>query len=141
MKKWIITIVVILLLVVVYLLWGRTNEQDLGDNYYFLPEYEAIDIGYPDGAIIYKSSQRNVFSDVKIHRTVIGVNKNKDFIIAIQHDDSVNVKCMQSTVLDSLHYFIIAKQTDKVYGPFSKMDYLKKRAELKVPKELELIEK
>lgn len=141
MKKWIITIVVILLMVVLYLLWGRTNEQDLGDNYYYLPEYEAIDIGYPDGAIIYKSAQRNVFSDVKIHRTVIGVNKNKDFIIAIQHDDSVNVKCMQSTVLDSIHYFIIAKQTDKVYGPFSKMDYLKKRAELKVPKELELIEK
>ena len=128
-------------MVVLYLLWGRTNEQDLGDNYYYLPEYEAIDIGYPDGAIIYKSAQRNVFSDVKIHRTVIGVNKNKDFIIAIQHDDSVNVKCMQSTVLDSIHYFIIAKQTDKVYGPFSKMDYLKKRAELKVPKELELIEK
>ena len=140
MKKWIITIVIILLLVVVYLIWGRVNEQDLGDNYYYLPKYEAVDIGYPDGAIIYKSAQRNVFSDVKIHRTVICVNKNKDFIIAIQQDDSVNIKSIQSNVLDSiyLHYFIIAKQTDMVYGPFSKIEYLKKREELKIPHNLKL---
>jgi hypothetical protein len=140
MKKWIITIVIILLLVVVYLIWGRVNEQDLGDNYYYLPKYEAVDIGYPDGAIIYKSEQRNVFSDVKIQRTVISVNKNKDFIIAIQQDDSVNIKSIQSNVLDSIHlyYFIIVKQTDMVYGPFSKIEYLKKREELKIPHNLKL---
>lgn len=143
MKKNIIAIFIILLLVVLYLTLRRGNEQDLGDNYFYLPKYEAIDIGYPDGAIIYKSAERNVFSDVKIHKNVISVNKNEDFIIAIQQDDSVNIKSIYPTVQDSkyLHYFIIVKQTDMVYGPFRKIDYLKKREELKVPKELELIEK
>lgn len=140
MKKWIIAIVIILLIVVLYLTWGRGNEQDLGDNYYYLPKYEAVDIGYPDGAIIYKSAERNVFSDVKIHRNVISVVKNKDFIIAIQQDDSVNIKSTQTNVLNSnyLHYFIITKQTDMVYGPFSKNEYLKKRDELKIPHSLKL---
>lgn len=138
MKKWIIAIVIIFLLVVLYLTWA--DEQNLGDNYYYLPIYEAVDIGYPEGAIIYKSLQKNVFSDVKIHRNVISVNKNKEFIIAIQQDDSVNIKSAQTNVLDSnyLHYFIIAKQTDMVYGPFSKKEYLKKRDELKIPHSLKL---
>ena len=140
MKKWIITIVIILLLVVLYLILGGVNEQNLGDNYYYLPEYEAIDVGYPEGAIIYKSEQRYVISDVKIHRNVISVNKNKQFIIAIQQDESVNIKSIQSNVLDSiyLHYFIIVKQTDMVYGPFNKIEYLKKRDELKIPHSLKL---
>ncbi len=140
MKKWIITIVIILLVVFLYLIWGGANEQDLGDNYYYLPKYEAVDIGYPEGAIIYKSAQRNVFVDVKIHRNVTSVNKNRDFIIAIQQDDSVNIKNKQSNVLDDddLHYFIIVKFTDIVYGPFSKIEYLKKRDELKIPHSLKL---
>jgi hypothetical protein len=140
MKKRIIAIVIIFLLVVLYLTWGGADEQNLGDNYYYLPKYEAVDIGYPEGAIIYKSAQKNVFSDVKIHRNVISVNKNKEFIIAIQQDDSVNIKSIQSNALYSnyLHYFIIAKQTDMVYGPFSIIEYLKKRDELKIPHSLKL---
>jgi len=116
------------------------NEQNLGDNYYYLPEYEAIDVRYPYGAIIYKSTQRCEIDEVKIHRNVISVNKNKQFIIAIQQDDSVNVKSRQSNVLDSnhLHYFIIVKQTDMVYGPFNKFEYFKKREELMIPKSLKL---
>lgn len=135
MKKRII-IALMLLLVVLFLIFGSANEQDLGDNYYYLPEYEAVDIGYPNGAIIYKSPQRYLFRDVIIHKTVISVNKNKDFIIAIQQNDSVN----QSNVLDSicLHYFIIVKQADEVYGPFSKIEYLRKREELKIPHNLKL---
>ena len=143
MKKLITAIVIILLLVVLCLIWRRGNEQDLGDNYFYLPRYEAVDIGYPDGAIIYKSAERNVFSDVKIRGNVISVEKNRDFIVAIQQDDSVNIKSVQSKVLDSiyLHYFIIAKQTDMVYGPFSKIEYLKKREELNIPHSLTLKDK
>lgn len=143
MKKNIIAIVIMLLLVVLCLILGRDNEQDLGDNYFYLPKYEAVDIGYPDGAIIYKSAERNVFSDVKIHKNVITVNKNKNFIIAIQQDDSLNIKSIYPTAQDNkrLHYFIIVKQTDMVYGPFSKNEYLKKREELKVPTNLKLKEK
>lgn len=140
MKKWIIAIVVILLFVVLYLTWRRFNEQDLGDNYYYLPEYEAIDIGYPYGAIVYKSAGRYIFSDVKIHRNVTRVSKDKNFIIAIQQDDMVNTKATQANMVDSnyLHFFIIVKETDKVYGPFSRIEYLKKREELKIPHSLRL---
>lgn len=137
MKKWIITVAIVLLLVVLYLALG-VNEQILGDDYYYLPEYEAIDVGYPNGAIICKSTNRYEIDEVKIHKNVVSVNKNRQFIIAIQQDDSVNIKGIQQNVPDSnhLHYYIIVKQSDRVYGPYSKIDYLKKRDELKIPHRL-----
>jgi len=140
MKKWIITIVILLLLGL-YLILGRvSNEQNLGDNYYYLPKYEALDIGFPDGAIIYKSAQRNVFSDVKIQKNVVSVNKNKEFIIAIREDDSLNINNANSKSLDSsyLHYYIIVKKTDVIYGPLNRNEYLKKRKVLKIPDNLKL---
>ena len=139
MKKWIIAIIILHLFVILYVIWGRSNEQDLGDNYYYLPLHEAVDIGYPYGAIIYKSAERNVFSDVKVHKNVINVNKNKDFIIVIQQDSGVNNNSSLPKAQDDkhLHYYIIAKQTDMVYGPFSQNEYLKKRDELKIPNNLE----
>ncbi len=138
MKNWIITAVILFLLFFLYLIWGEFNEQDLGDNYYYLPKYEALDIGFPDGAIIYKSVQRNVFSDVKIQKNVVCVIKNKEFIIAIREDDSLNINNANSKSIDSsyLHYYIIVKKTDVIYGPLSRNEYLKKRKVLKIPDNL-----
>ena len=62
----------------------ENDNQELGDNYYFLHDYEAVDIGFPDGAVIYKATQKNVFNNIKIHGNVVGANSNNDFIIAIQ---------------------------------------------------------
>lgn len=39
-----------------------------------------------------------------------------------------------------LYYFIIEKKLDNVIGPLSKQEYLKKREELGVPRELKLKE-
>jgi hypothetical protein len=136
MKKWIIAILVILLLCGVLFLIMRTDEQILGENYYYLPEYEAYDVGYPEGGIIYKSSEKNLFSNVIIHGNVIRMNDNKDFILALQlKNDSAKTDKKQL-----LHYFIIQKKSDNVYGPFQKQEYLQKREELNVPKELQLKE-
>lgn len=137
MKKWIIIVLVVLFFSILFFIW-RIDEQYLGEDYYYLPKYEAIDIGYPGGAVIYKSKQKNVFSDVKIHADVISVNNNKEFIIALQKIDSTNIEKTNPNILDkdSLLYFIIVKKSDLVYGPFSKMEYLKKREELKISKKL-----
>jgi len=131
MKKRIIAVFIILLSIIVLLFWGN-DEQDLGDNYYYLPKYEAIDLGYPGGAIIYKSPQKHLYSDIKIHREVVSVNSNNDFVIAIQKLDSSN------TENDSLQYFIIVKESDLIFGPYNKKKYLQKRDALKVPKDLKL---
>jgi hypothetical protein len=141
MKKWMIAIFVILLSGVLFFIWG-VDEQNLGDNYYYLPKYEAVDIGYPGGAIIYKSAQKNIFSDIKIHGNVISVDNNKDFIIAIQNADSSNIEKTNSSIAEknSLNYFIIVKKSNLIYGPFNKEEYLQKRDELRVPKELKLKE-
>lgn len=138
MKKWIIAIFIILLSVFLLLVFGR-DEQDLGDNYYYLPEYEAIDVGYPGGAIVYKSSQKYLYSDIKIKGDVISVNSNKDFVIAIQKIDSSNMEKTHSVIVD-LQFYIIVKSSDLVYGPYSKKEYLQKRKELGVPNKLRLKE-
>jgi len=139
MKKWIFAISVILLLgILIFIL--RSDEQDLGDNYYYLPRYEAIDIGFPGGGIIYKSTQKNVFSNIKIYGNVINVNTNEDYIVAIQNADTSYIATTHSTDAkkESLQYFIIQKKSDLVYGPYTKEKYLQKREELEVPKELQL---
>jgi len=136
MRKWIIIAICILLLCVILFLINRNDEQTLGENYYYLPEYEAYDVGYPEGGIIYKSSKKNLFSNVIIHGNVIRMNDNKDFIVAIQlKEDTTKISKKQL-----LHYFIIEKKSDIVYGPFLKEEYLEKREELGVPKELQLKE-
>ena len=137
MKKSIIIILIILSLVVLFFIF-KGDEQDLGDGYYYLPKYEAKDVGYPNGAIIYKSRRKYSYDDVKISGEVISVNKNKEFIIAIQKvDREYNIK-MKTNASDSnsLHYYIIAKKIDSVYGPLNYSEFLKKRKDLKVPEEL-----
>jgi len=109
------------------------DEQDLGDNYYFLPEYEAIDIGFPDGAVVYKAAQKNVFNDIKIQGNVVDARGNSDFIVVSQRKDSSNI--------DTLQYYIIAKKTDSIYGPYNTEGYLQNRKKLNVPKNLILKEK
>ena len=84
------------------------SDAYLGNNYYYLNKFEAIDIGYPNGAIIYKSQQENVFQNVIVHGNVVNVNFNEQFILAKQSP----LKNPTDTV-----YFIILKKLDKVYGP------------------------
>jgi len=112
----------------------KNDDHSLGGNYYYLPKYEAIDIGYPGGAIIYKSMQKNVFTDVKIYGDVIGVNANNEFIIAIQRKD-LTIDSSDNSELKH-RYFIIVKKQDKVYGPYTKEEFQEVKKELGVPKSL-----
>ena len=130
MKKLIIAILIIIFCVIIVFVFMGNDEQDLGDNYYFLPEYEAIDIGFPDGATVYKASQKYVFNDIKIQGNVVNAISNTDFIIVSQRKGSSKVEN------DSLQYYIIAKKTDSIYGPYNTDGYLQKRKKLIVPKKL-----
>ncbi len=137
MKKPIIIISSILFSLNLFFILGCDN-QNLGNNYYYLPEYEAIDVGYPGGAIIYKSPQKYLFNDIKIYGNVINVKYNDNFIIAIQKTDSSFLKKNIQNInkKDSLRYFIIVKESDIVYGPYNKNEYLQKRYELGILEDL-----
>ena len=139
MKKWIVAVFVVLLSAVLFFIWG-INDHYLGDKYYYLPKYEAIDIGYPGGAIIYKSPKKNLFQYIKVRGNIKEVVFDKDFIIATRNEDTPYLGKAHSGVAKkkSLHYFIIVKRTDLVYGPYSENEYIRKREELGVPDKLEL---
>lgn len=95
----------------ILLLSCQWSNADLGDSYYYLDKYEAKDIGFPDGAIIYKSETKNLFKDVKISKEVVEVKHNDNFIFAKQ--------LANANRLDT-SYYIIDKVGDKVYGPLTK---------------------
>lgn len=133
MKKRIISILIISLAIILLIFWGD-DDQYLGNDYYFLPEYEAIDIGFPDGAVIYKATQKNVFNDIKIQGNVVEAISDTYFIIATQ------IKNNTSFENDSLQYYIIVKKVDSIYGPYNKEEYLHKREKLNIPKKLILKE-
>ncbi len=119
---------------------GCSEQRYLGENYYYLPVYEALDMGYPGGAVIYRSEQVNYFDDVKICGDVIDVEFDEVFVLAIQ-DPNQNVLCDKKTEtyltdVVGLNYWIIAKQEDIVYGPYSKEKFQTARIILKVPTDL-----
>ena len=142
MKKLIIAIWIIFISGISFFIACNPDEQDLGDHYYYIPKYEAVDVGYPGGGIIYKSQQKNLFSDIKIRGNVVQTRANKNFIVAIQNADTSYLENKSSKIEEKLpvQYFIIAKRDNKIYGPFTKEEYLSKRHELSVPENLELKE-
>jgi len=90
------------------------SDMDLGDGYYYMPEYEAKDIGFPDGAIVYKSFDKSVIEDIKIPATVIEAKNRGNYIIAIQIQQNDTVK----------KYFVIDKKSGKVFKDLSRKEFL-----------------
>ena len=109
-----------------------SDEQDLGDNYYYLPEYEAIDVGFTDGPIIYKSKEKYLFSDIKLRGNINKVEHDDSFILVSKiSEDSLGQR-------RQLLYYIIIKATDSLSGPFDEEQYLERRNRFKIPKNLVL---
>lgn len=97
-----------------YKFWD--TDSDLGNGYFYLPPYEALDIGSPYGAIIYKSDIKNTYTlgDVRVSATVVKAKSRGDYIIAIQELKNDTVK----------KYFIIDKRNDKVFKDLNKKEFL-----------------
>lgn len=84
MKKAIIMVGGVLLTGISLFGWG-TSEQLLGEEYFYLPQYEAVDVGYPGGTTIYKSDHQNVFTTVLVQGGVVEVQKDNHFILAARN--------------------------------------------------------
>lgn len=89
----------IIIVIVAMLFLGCTDEMDLGNNYFYLPEYEAYDIGFPYGSIVYKSKKAFDFDSILVYADVVAIKTNKEFIIVKQKP---NKKVFKKYVLDQI---------------------------------------
>ena len=99
--------------------------------------------GFPGGAIVYKSDMKDVFTDIKIRGNVINVKSDRDFIVAVRNNDTINfeMKHGENTFSDKKNfYFIIVKSLGNVLGPFNKVEFEKKCIEIGVPNKLRLVD-
>lgn len=113
MKK--VIIMFILLISAIFVVNKYWDESYLGDDYYFMSIYEAIDVGSPFGAIVYKSKRKNSYSieDIKIPENVLRAESRGNYIIAIQKSKNEIVE----------RYFIVDKKNDNVFKNLSKKEF------------------
>ena len=93
----------------ILLLWP-IDSQDLGGGYYFLPQEEAIDVGFPGGAVIYKGPRKYVFNEVLLEGDIGEVYKGNAVVLVSTGVNS----------LGEMSYFVIHKSLDSLLGPFDK---------------------
>lgn len=74
MKKFLIVFFLVILL--------SCNERNLGNNYYYLPDYESKE--YFTRKFIYKSFDENVFDEIIVYPNVIKFEYDKKYIISLQ---------------------------------------------------------
>jgi hypothetical protein len=138
MKKWFVVVCAALLSGLLFSQWGA-DKQELGEGYYYLPRYEAVDVGYPGGPVVYKSAHKHLFSHIRIDGDLKGINSNRRFILAVRQPLAASAasKAIPMKQQD-LQYFILVKASDAVYGPYSRKEYARQRTILDVPAHLQV---
>lgn len=71
---------------------GCDHSDELGNDYYYLSDYEAGDAGYPYGSILYKSSEKNFFQNIIIYNRVIKVLSNNKYILVCQEPNELTMR-------------------------------------------------
>jgi hypothetical protein len=138
MKKWFVVVCVALLAGLLFSRWGA-DEQELGEGYYYLPSYEAVDVGYPGGPVVYKAAQKHVFSHIRIDGDLKGVHANRRFILAVRDPPAASAAGKGVPLKrQGLQYFILVKDSDAVYGPYTAVEYAQQRTRLGVPQDLQV---
>ena len=110
------------------------SDEELGNGYYYLPDYEAVDIGYCEGSTIYKSIKKNYYQTILIQGGILEVSKNRDFILVGQNKQQIDLKHKT----DVYYYWIIIKDNSEVFGPLTFDEYMIKKKEMGVPECLKL---
>ena len=110
------------------------SEAELGDGYYYLSYYNAIDVGSNEGSMIYKSTQKSYFQTILIKGGIIEVNKDKAYILVGQNKQQLDLKVKT----DVYYYWIIEKARTEIYGPLTFDEYIAKKKELGVSESLKL---
>ena len=88
-----------LLLIVIICFVSCKDKTDLGSNFFYLPDYESIDIGYPYGTIVYKSKEKNKFEKVLVYADIVSINNSDSYIIVKQNP---NKKLLLQNIIDDL---------------------------------------
>lgn len=116
-----------------------------------MPIYEAEDIGYPYGTIVYKSKEKNHFDEILIYSDIEKINYNNQFVIIVQKpnkelmlkrikDDlnnenirkqfeikdsiSKREKSYNKLFLNEENYYIIDKKNNKIFGPLNQRTFI-----------------
>lgn len=110
------------------------SKAELGNGYYYLSYDDAIDVGYNEGSLIYKSTQKSYYQTILIQGGILEVKKDKTYILVGQNQQQTDLK--YETVV--YYYWIINKNNSEVYGPLLFDNYLAKKKELGVPETLKL---
>lgn len=76
------------------------DETELGNDFFYLPEYESIDVGYPYGTIVYHSNEKNIYDDILVYSDIVGINNNDKYIIVKQKP---NKKTLLKVIEDNLN--------------------------------------
>ena len=108
------------------------NEKNLGGGYYYLPDYEAIDVGYPYGSMIYKSKSEYHYEQILIVSDLVNVRQSGDFIVVKQipnlelykkfvHDsDSLRGSITPNLFMNPANYYMIYQISNKMSEPLSR---------------------
>ncbi len=75
------------------------DETDLGNNFYYLPDYESEDVGYPYGSILYKSKEKYAYEKTLVYADITSINNNDCYIIVKQ---TPNKKLFLQNIKDDL---------------------------------------
>lgn len=110
------------------------SEAELGNGYYYLSYYDAIDVGYNEGSLIYKSTQKSYYQTILIQGGILEVAKDRDYILVGQNQQQTDLKHKTAVY----YYWIINKNNSEVFGPLTFDEYMVKKKELGVPKDLKL---
>lgn len=89
-----------LLFIVIICFISCKDETDLGNNFYYLPNYESKDVGYPYGSIVYKSKEKYAFEKTFVYTDIVGINNNDSYIIVKQIP---NKKLLLQNIKDDLN--------------------------------------
>ncbi len=74
----------VIYLFIILIVCSCSNERDLGNKYYYLPDYESIDVGYPYGSVIYKGPNEYVFNEIIIFSDVEKVIERDTYVLVLQ---------------------------------------------------------
>lgn len=74
-NKWII------LLTSTFILFNCQSDKE---KYYYLDEFDALDMGYPYGTVIHKSKKLANLDTIIVHSDIVKFSENSSYIIALQ---------------------------------------------------------
>ena len=103
------------IIIILFTLLSCNDGTDLGNDYFYLPDYEAVDIGYAYGTMIYKSESKDHFDKIIICSDVKKINFDSKYALILQKP---NKKLLIKHLVDDLiiwnNYFIEMKKDSLV---------------------------